>query len=247
MIERRTFSLLARKGQLEKIFSMKVTYYGHSCFAVETAGKMILFDPFISPNPLAASVDVASLKPDFILISHGHLDHVADVETIALSSGATIVGCYEVVEWFGKKGIEKRIPMNSGGTCSLEFGRVTFTTAIHSSGLPDGSYGGQPGGFRVETAEGAFYYSGDTALTRDIELMAAAGELKFAALCIGDHFTMGFRDAATVASWLGCKEILGVHYDTFPPIRIDHEAAKKAFSAKGARLHLPGIGESLAF
>jgi L-ascorbate metabolism protein UlaG (beta-lactamase superfamily) len=226
---------------------MKVTYYGHSCFAVETAGKTLLFDPFITPNPLAASVDIASLKPDFILLSHGHFDHVTDVETIARASGATIVAGYEVVEWFGNKGIENRIHMNSGGSCNLEFGRVTFTTAIHSSSLPDGSYGGQPGGFRVETAEGAFYYSGDTALTRDIDLIAAAGPLKFAALCIGDHFTMGARDAATAAEWLGCREVLGVHYDTFPPITIDREAAKQAFELKGARLHLPGIGESVTF
>lgn len=226
---------------------MKVTYYGHSCFSVETAGKTLLFDPFITPNPLAASVDVAALRPDHILLSHGHFDHVADAEEIAKRSGATIIGCYEVAEWFGKKGIEKRIPMNSGGTCSLDFGRVTFTPAVHSSGLPDDSYGGQPGGFRLETAEGAFYYSGDTALTRDIELLAFAGPLKFAVLCIGDHFTMGARDAATAAGWLGCREVMGVHYDTFPPIKIDHAAAKEAFAAKGARLHLPGIGASLNF
>lgn len=226
---------------------MKVTYYGHSCFAVETGGKTLLFDPFITPNPLAASVDVASLKPDFILLTHGHFDHVADAEQIARASGATIVGCYEVVEWFGNKGIANGIPMNSGGSCALEFGRVTFTTAVHSSSMPDGSYGGQPGGFLVETPEGAFYNSGDTALTRDIELLAAAGTLKFAALCIGDHFTMGYRDAATAAGWLGCREVLGVHYDTFPPITIDREAAKRAFELKGARLHLPGIGESVTF
>lgn len=226
---------------------MKVTYYGHSCFAVETAGKTLLFDPFITPNPLAASVDVASLKPDFILLTHGHFDHVADAEQIARASGATIIGCYEVVEWFGKKGIANGIPMNSGGSCTREFGRVTFTPAVHSSSMPDGSYGGQPGGFLVETPEGAFYNSGDTALTRDIELLAAAGSLKFAALCVGDHFTMGYRDAATAAGWLGCREVLGVHYDTFPPITIDREAAKQAFELKGARLHLPRIGESVTF
>ncbi len=226
---------------------MKVTYYGHSCFAVETAGKTLLFDPFITPNPLAVSVDVAALSPDFILLSHGHFDHVADVEGIARHSGATLVGGYEVVEWFGNKGIENRIPMNSGGSCDLGCGRVTFTPAIHSSSMPDGSYGGQPGGFRVETAEGAFYYSGDTALTRDIELLAAAGPLMFAALCIGDHFTMGYRDAATLAGWLGCREVLGVHYDTFPPIKIDHDEARSAFEVGGARLHLAGIGESLTF
>jgi len=226
---------------------MKLTHYGHSCFSVETAGKTLLFDPFITPNPLAASVDVAALRPDYILLSHGHFDHVADVETIAGASGATIIGGYEVAEWFGKKGLEKRIPMNSGGSCTLDFGRVTFTTAVHSSSLPDGSYGGQAGGFRVETAEGDFYYSGDTALTRDIELLASAGPLKFAALCIGDHFTMGYGDAATAAGWLGCRDVVGVHYDTFPPIRIDHAEARRAFEVRGTTLHLLAPGESREF
>ena len=124
---------------------------------------------------------------------------------------------------------------------------MTFTTAVHSSSLPDGSYGGHPGGFRVETPEGAFYYSGDTALTRDMEFIASAGPLKFAALCIGDHFTMGYKDAAIAAEWLGCKDVLGVHYDTFPPIMIDREEATRAFKVRGARLHLPAIGETLAF
>lgn len=226
---------------------MKVISYGHSCFSVETAGKTILFDPFITPNPLASAVDVGSLKPDFILLSHGHFDHVADVEEIARRSGATLVGNYEVVDWFAKKGLDKGVPMNSGGSCTLDFGKVTFTTAVHSSSMPDGSYGGQPGGFRVETAEGAFYYSGDTALTRDMELIASAGPLKFAVLCIGDHFTMGAREAATAAAWLGCREVLGVHYDTFPPIRIDHAAAEEAFAGKGVTLRLLAPGESHEF
>lgn len=226
---------------------MKVTFHGHSCFSVKTAGKTLLFDPFITPNPLASAVDVGSLKPDFILLSHGHFDHVADVEEIARRSGSTLVGNYEVVDWFAKKGLEKGVPMNSGGSCALDFGRVTFTTAVHSSSMPDGSYGGQPGGFRVETAEGAFYYSGDTALTRDIELIAKAGPLKFAVLCIGDHFTMGARDAAVAAAWLGCREVLGVHYDTFPPIRIDHAAAKEAFAGEGVTLRLLAPGESHGF
>ena len=221
---------------------MNVTYYGHSCFSVEVSGKTLLFDPFITPNPLASSIDYANLRPDYILLSHGHFDHVADVEAIARLSGATLVGNYEVIQWFGGKGLEKIHPMNSGGSWNFDFGKVTFTPAIHSSSMPDGSYGGVPGGFRVETPEGAFYYSGDTALTRDIELIAKAGPLKFVLLCIGDNFTMGIKDAVTASEWLGCPEIIGVHYDTFPLIAIDHAVAREAFAKAGKNLHLLEIG-----
>jgi L-ascorbate metabolism protein UlaG (beta-lactamase superfamily) len=226
---------------------MKIIYYGHSCFSVEVSGKSLLFDPFITPNPLASSIDISTIKPDYILLSHGHFDHVADVEVIARQSGATLIGNYEVIQWFGSKGLDKVCPMNSGGACTFDFGRVTYTPAVHSSSMPDGSYGGQPGGFRIESPEGAFYYSGDTALTYDLKLVAAMGPLRFAALCLGDHFTMGMNDAATAAGWLGCQEILGVHYDTFPPISIDHAAAKRVFANGGKNLHLLTPGTSHQF
>ena len=227
---------------------MKISYYGHSCFSVEVARKTLLFDPFITPNPLASAVDVEALRPDYILLSHGHADHVADVEKIALQSDATLVGNYEVIQWFAGKGVAKAVPMNSGGSCNLDFGKVTFTPAIHSSSMPDGSYGGLAGGFRIQSrdaAEGAFYYSGDTALTLEMKLLAEMGPVRFAALCIGDHFTMGASDAVTAAKWLGCKEILGVHYDTFPPIEIDHAAAQEAFLLEGKTLHLPTPGKTI--
>lgn len=226
---------------------MKFTYYGHSCFEVEVAGKRLLFDPFITPNSLAAKVDISSIKPDYIFLSHGHFDHVADVEVIARQSGATLVGSFEVIQWFQKKGLEKTFAMNLGGSWNAEFGLVTLTIAHHSSSMPDGSYGGEPGGFLIKTAEGSFYYSGDTGLTHDMKLIAAAGPLKFAALCIGDCFTMGVKDAITAASWIGCKEIVGVHYDTFPPIKIDHAQAQEAFQQAGCNLYLMPIGATHSF
>ncbi len=226
---------------------MKLTYYGHSCFEVEVAGKRLLFDPFMTPNSLAAHIDVSIIKPDYIFISHGHLDHVADVELIAKQSGAMLVGCFEAVEWFGKKGIENRQGMNIGGSFNFEFGQVTMINALHSSSMPDGAYGGQPAGFVIKTTEGNFYYSGDTALTHDMKFIAAMGPLKFAALCIGDCFTMGVEDAVTAATWIQCKEILGVHYNTFPPIKIDQTQAQAAFQKAGCNLHLMPIGSTLAF
>jgi L-ascorbate metabolism protein UlaG (beta-lactamase superfamily) len=137
--------------------------------------------------------------------------------------------------------------MNHGGGCRFDFGRVKFVSAIHSSSLPDGSYGGNPGGFVVETSDGNFYYSGDTALTMDMKLIGESTRLTFAALCIGDNFTMGVEDAIKAAEFVRCNEILGVHYDTFPPIKIDHREAVEKFTAAGKHLHLPHPGQSLSF
>jgi len=226
---------------------MKITSHGHACFSVNVCGKSLLFDPFITPNPLASNIDIGSLHPDYILLSHGHFDHVADVETIALTSGAIVIGNYEVIQWFGTKGLKKVHPMNSGGSWNFDFGKVTFTKAVHSSSMPDGSYGGLAGGFLVETMEGAFYYSGDTALTHDIKLIKSSSPLKFGALCLGGNFTMGVEEALVAAEWLDCEDILGVHYDTFPLIAIDHDAAKESFLKKGLHLHLLKPGEEWRF
>ena len=226
---------------------MKVTYYGHSCFAVEVNRRTVLFDPFITPNELARSIDVNKVAADFILISHGHQDHLSDAAAIAKRTGATLISNFEIVTWFGKQGIQKAHPMNHGGAFAFDFGRVKFVNAVHSSTLPDGASGGNPGGFVVETSEGNFYYSGDTALTMDMKLIGESTRLKFAALCIGDNFTMGIEDAIKAADFVRCAEILGVHYDTFPPIKIDHAAAQEKFKAAGKQLHLLKAGESRQF
>jgi L-ascorbate metabolism protein UlaG (beta-lactamase superfamily) len=226
---------------------MKVTYYGHSCFAAQVAGRTLLFDPFITGNDLAKGIDVQQLPADYILVSHGHLDHLADATAIAKRTGATVVSNYEVTLWFGKQGVPKSHPLNHGGAWQFDFGRVKFVNAIHSSGLPDGTYGGNPGGFVVESSEGNFYYSGDTALTMDMQLIGESTRLKFAALCIGDNFTMGVDDALKAADLVRCHEILGVHYNTFPPIQIDTAAAIQKFKAAGKNLHLLHPGESHQF
>ena len=226
---------------------MKVTYYGHSCFAAQVANKTLLVDPFITGNELAKAIDVKKVPADYILISHGHADHLADAAGIAKRTGATIVSNYEVTVWFGKQGLTKTHPLNHGGGWRFDFGRVKFVNAVHSSSLPDGTYGGNPGGFVVESPEGNFYYSGDTALTLDMKLIGESTRLTFAALCIGDNFTMGIDDAIRAAQYVRCNEVLGLHYNTFPPIKINPPAAVERFNAAHQHLHLLLPGETHNF
>ena len=225
---------------------MKTTYYGHSCFAVAVAGRHLLFDPFITPNELARDIDVNRVRADFIFISHAHVDHLADAVAVAKHTGAIVASNYEICVWATNQGVQKAHPLNHGGSVQLDFGRAKFVSAVHSSSFPDGSYGGNPGGWVIETREGSFYYSGDTALTTDMTLIGESTPLRFAALCIGDTFTMGLDDAVKAAHMVRCDHILGVHYDTFPPIQIDHAQAVRKFQAAGKTLHLVPIGQSLS-
>src|SRR5687768_9954571 len=170
---------------------MDFTYYGHSCFRVEIGGKHLLFDPFITYNDLAKDIiDVDEIPADFILLSHGHADHIADCANIATRTGAKVICNWEIHEWLNKQGIANTHPMNTGGKWNFGTFTVKCVTAHHSSGLPDGSYGGNPFGFIVYTEEGNFYYSGDTALTLDMQLIPGWAGLNFAVLPIGDNFTM---------------------------------------------------------
>ncbi|MCB0518372.1 MAG: metal-dependent hydrolase [Lewinellaceae bacterium] len=224
---------------------MKVTYYGQSSFHLEMNGKHLVFDPFISPNELAANINVDDIKANYILLSHGHGDHVADAEQIAKNNNASIISNFEIVSWFQGKGLNGH-PMNHGGKWKFDFGTVKYVYATHSSVLPDGTNGGNPGGFVVWDSNTCFYFAGDTALTMDMKLIPlTCPKLDFAILPIGDNFTMGFDDAAIAAGFIECDTIIGCHYDTFGYIKIDHDAAKKAFAAKGKKLLLPAIGEAV--
>lgn len=224
---------------------MKITYYGHSCYGVEIKGKNLLFDPFISPNPLAKNIDVSTIPADYILISHGHEDHIADALSIARRTGATVISNAEIVHWLGKQGIDKNRPMNIGGKIRLDFGNVKCVNAIHSSGLPDGTYGGNPMGFVIESSEGNFYYAGDTALTYDMKLIGEYRNVDFAFLPIGDNFTMGIDNAIICCEFINCDDIIGMHYDTFGYIKIDQQEAIRKFDWAGRKLTLMSIGDTI--
>jgi L-ascorbate metabolism protein UlaG (beta-lactamase superfamily) len=224
---------------------MNITYYGHSCFGVEINGKHLLFDPFITPNELAKGIDVNSVKADYILISHGHEDHIADAVSIAKRTGARVICAWEVNVWLGKQGVENIHPMNTGGKVKLDFGNVKCVAAVHSSGLPDGSYGGNPMGFVVESSEGSFYYAGDTALSYDMKLIGDYRNIDFAFLPIGDNFTMGVDNAIIACDFINCDDIIGMHYDTFGFIKIDKDEALAKFQRAGCHLTLMNIGETI--
>ncbi|MBC7399037.1 MAG: metal-dependent hydrolase [Mucilaginibacter sp.] len=222
---------------------MKTTYYGQSTLMIETEGKKLLFDPFITPNPAAKDIDIHSLKPDDILVSHGHGDHVADLVAIQKSSGAKVICIAEIANWLGKQGIEAH-GMNIGGGFNFEFGRVKMVNAVHSSTMPDGASGGNPAGFVLYSGGKKIYYAGDTALTYDMKLLADE-DLDWAVLPIGDNYTMGIDDAIKSTDFFNCKNIIGVHYDTFPVIAIDKDEAVAKFIKAGINIKLLAIGEEI--
>lgn len=223
---------------------MKITYFGHASLGIEINNINIIVDPFISANPLAAAIDINSLKADFILITHAHGDHILDVEAIAKNTNATIVSNAEIAGYYEAKGF-KTHPMNHGGSWNFNFGTVKYVNAIHSSSFPDGTYGGQPGGFVIEANNKKIYIAGDTALTFDMKLIALNKTLDLAILPIGSNFTMDVDDAVIAADFLNVTKVMGYHYDTFGYIKIDHEAAKQKFEKQNKELLLLPIGNSI--
>ncbi len=224
---------------------MKITYYGHSCFLIEAGGKRILLDPFITGNPLATALDVNQLRCDFVFLSHVHVDHIADLETVmANNPDAMIVGIWEAHAHYSAKGYRTH-PMNKGGWWNFDFGRVKMVQAVHSSSFPDGSYGGSPAGYVFDTADGVLYFAGDTALTLDMQLIPmTCPPLDIAILPIGSNFTMDVHDAIIACDFIDCDRIIGCHYDTFGFLKIDHEASKQAFFDAHKELILLDLGES---
>lgn len=226
---------------------MTITYLGHSCFLIETGGKRLLSDPFISGNPLAGHIRVSDIRCDYLMLTHAHADHVADVETIMQHNPeAVIVGIWEIHAHYSQKGY-KTHPMNKGGWWNFDFGRVKMVQAVHSSSFPDGTYGGTSAGFVFDTADGVLYMAGDTALTLDMQLIPmTCPKLDAAILPIGSNFTMDVHDAVIASDFVRCNRIIGCHFDTFGFVKIDHAAAVKAFAEKGKELILLEIGQNIS-
>jgi len=223
---------------------MKITFYGHASLGIQVGDINIVVDPYISANPKASHINIDTIDADYILLTHAHRDHILDVEAIAKRTGAVVISNFEVVSYFEKKGIEGH-PMNHGGQWDFEFGNVKYVNAIHSSSFPDGTYGGQPGGFVIEGEHKNIYIAGDTALTFDMKLIPLQTTLDLAILPIGDNFTMGIDDAILASDFVDCDKVLGYHFDTFGYVEIDHNLAKQKFFDKGKDLMLLDIGESI--
>jgi L-ascorbate metabolism protein UlaG (beta-lactamase superfamily) len=224
---------------------MQLTYYGHSSFLLQTGGKNIVFDPFIKNNELASEIDFNSIKADFILVSHGHFDHTEDLIELANQTGATVVCSWEIHAWLNKHGITKTHPMNLGGRWVFDFGTVHMVYAAHSSSLPDGTYGGTAAGFVIESDKKVLYYSGDTALTKDMEILGSRFNINHAVLPIGDNFTMGYQDACVASDWIKCNNIIAMHFDTFGFIKINHREVDEYFKQHNKNLSIPAIGETI--
>jgi len=223
---------------------MEIIFYGHACFSVNYNGKLLLFDPFISGNDLAKGINVDEIQADYILLSHGHQDHILDAENIAKRTGAKIISIYEIVQHYGAKGIEGH-PMNPGGKWDFDFGTVKMVSAVHSSSYPDGNYAGVAAGFVISGGDKNFYFAGDTALNMDMKLIPlTCPKLDFAILPIGDNFTMGYEDALIAADFIECNQIIACHYDTFGYIKVDHDKVQKAFESAGKSIKFLEIAKT---
>ena len=203
--------------------SLELTWFGHGTWQISLPEHTILLDPFFDDNP-SSPIKAAEVDADFILISHGHFDHIADAAAVANRTNATVVAIYEVAQWLAQNGeVKETIGMNIGGGVQLPFGHVKMTPALHSSQLPDGSYGGEPAGFVLTLNGKRIYFACDTGLFSDMTLIGTRG-IDLAVLPIGDLFTMGPDDSIEAIKLLRPKRVAPAHFNTWPPIEQDSDA-----------------------
>ncbi len=223
------------------------TYYGHGTHGLKIGEHKIVIDPYFNNNP-SSPVKVEDVEADYILVSHGHNDHVEDVEALAKRTGALVISNNKIEDWFNKKGLEKTLGQMIGGKVSHPFGYLKFTYALHGSDLPDGSNGGMAAGLLITTEDKQrIYFACDTALFGDMRLIGDAG-ITLAVLPIGDYFTMGPEDALKAVKLIEPKNVVPCHYNTWPQLAQDGEAwAKSVEKETRTKAHVLKGGESLTF
>jgi L-ascorbate metabolism protein UlaG (beta-lactamase superfamily) len=204
--------------------SIQVTWHGHATFTLNINGIKVVVDPFFAGNCPVAATTVDEAEADFILQTHGHGDHIADTVSLAKRTGALVIGNLECTNWVSSKGHDRVHAMNTGGGYSFDFGHVKMTPALHSSSLPDGSYGGDPAGYVISADGKKIYVAGDTALFSDMALIGRAQDIDLAILPIGDNFTMGPDDALLALDYVKPAVVIPCHYNTWPVVEQDPEA-----------------------
>jgi L-ascorbate metabolism protein UlaG (beta-lactamase superfamily) len=238
--------------QISRVDAMKLTYFGHSAFQLETEKATLLVDPFISGNPLAeGTVSVGSLHAEVILLTHAHGDHWGDTVEIATRDNALVVGAFEITQYITSRHGHTHVqPMNTGGSWTFDWGSITYTDARHSSSFPDGTYGGCCNGIIIRADGRTVYDAGDTAPFAEMEWIGEEEKLDLALLPIGDCFTMGPDASIRCVKMLKAKRVLPIHYNTFPLVEVSQEALKawkQAVSDAGSEPVVLGAGEILEF
>lgn len=223
----------------------KLTYFSHSAWKIESGSHTILIDPFLNDNP-TSPVKANEVKADFIIVTHGHGDHVGDAVEIAKANNSTIITNFEIANWLGEKGVNAH-PMHIGGAKEFPFGKVKLTQAFHGSALPDGSYGGMPAGVLITVEGKTLYHTGDTGLFGDMKLIGEMNPLEIALIPIGDNFTMGMDDAVKAVELLKPKKVIPMHYKTFDVINADPNEFVKRVNKFGVDAEVLDYGASIEF
>jgi L-ascorbate metabolism protein UlaG (beta-lactamase superfamily) len=225
--------------------SIKITWYSHATLGLDVGGYDILVDPYFTGNPTATTT-AEDVSADFILVTHGHFDHVGDAAAIAKRTGAMLISNFEIAEWMVKQGVQKTHGLHIGGAHPFPFGNLKLTPALHGSGLPDGTNGGNPVGFLVTPKDGMkIYISGDTGLFSDMKLIGQEG-IDVAFVPIGDNYTMGPDDAYKAVEMIMPKHVIPIHYNTWELIAQDAEKWAERVARLGIRVHVLKPGESLS-
>src|SRR3954469_13012359 len=220
---------------------LAITWFGHATFLIRTpGGKRVMFDPWLAQNPACPEAMKKPPKVDLVLVSHGHRDHIDDLVAVARESGAPVVAMPELCDWLGRKGITRVSRMNKGGAYRVAGVTITMTDALHSSGYVDNGqmvYMGEPAGYVVRLEDGrTIYFAGDTCLFGDMRLIGEMYKPEIAFLPIGDRFTMDPTAAAKACEFLGVRQVVPMHWGTFPLLTGTPAMLKAALGSRGVEV-----------